>query len=167
MDMSDQIQRHRHRTKGADGFPCSLRAAPRAIAGIVLLGLLAPASAAAAPEHPVVAVHPIEVSGLRLKPRVIKGLSTLLAAELAASKKYQVMPRAEIKALLRKGKLDSRKECVDRSCWIDLYREMAANKMLVTDVMEIGRKCTVTSVLYDLLRGASEPHDRSQVVHRV
>jgi len=114
-------------------------------------------SVAAAPPRPVIAVHRIEVSGLRLTSRVVTDLTESLAAELASSGKYQVMPGAEIKALLRKGKLASKKECVDRSCWIDLfYRELAANKLLVTRVMKLGRRCTVTSTLYDLLHAASE-----------
>ncbi|MHC4621672.1 MAG: hypothetical protein ACYTEQ_28350, partial [Planctomycetota bacterium] len=45
---------------------------------------------------------------------------------------------------------DTYKVCFDEKCQIELGRELAANKTLATNVLNISDRCVVTARLYDL-----------------
>ena len=85
-----------------------------------------------------------------------ESLSNYLATRLAETGAFQVMPGEEIRKRLGEKKKESYKECYDRSCQIDLGREMAAEKSLSTQLSRMGSKCTLTMTMYDLKKAAAE-----------
>lgn len=122
------------------------------LAWILLPGL----SVQAAPERPVVAVFSVESKGANLKAPIIESLSEFIAAQLTASGQYTVVPRSELRAELRKQKLDSFKECYDESCQIEIGKELAAQKTVSAKIARFSSTCVVTLVLYDLSKSTSE-----------
>ena len=128
-----------------------------------LFGLLAmvvmitePSLIMAQSRKPIVAVFTIEDKGARLKKKLRERLSDYLAMTLAATGKYRVVPRDQLKKRLVAQKTRSYKKCYDQSCQIEIGKELAAQKSLSTVIMKLGSKCMVTSVLYNLRTAASE-----------
>ena len=107
-------------------------------------------------KKPIVAVFTIEDKGARLKKKLRERLSDYLAMTLAATGKYRVVPRDQLKKRLVQQKRRSYKKCFDQSCQIEIGKELAAQKSLSTVIMKLGSKCMVTSVLYNLRTAASE-----------
>lgn len=104
----------------------------------------------------VVAIFEIETRRVRLDRELLEGLSNLLRSSLAQSGNFQVIPQANLRALLNQQKSESHKACFDQVCQIELGRELAAQKILSTTITRFGDRCAVSSVLFDLMRGASE-----------
>ena len=86
----------------------------------------------------------------------VEQLTDLVAAQLAASGLYQVVPNAEVKKALRNKTAESYDDCYDEACQIEIGKEIAAQKTLATKVSQLGRTCIVTMHLYDLRKSASE-----------
>ena len=107
-------------------------------------------------KKPIVAVFTIEDKGAKLKKKLRERLSDYLAMTLAATGKYRVVPRDQLKKRLVAQKKRSYKRCYDQSCQIEIGKELAAQKSLTTVIMKLGSKCMVTSVLYNLRTAASE-----------
>ncbi|MCA9670081.1 MAG: PEGA domain-containing protein [Myxococcales bacterium] len=118
-------------------------------------GLARPSSAYAA-SAPIVAVFDIEDKGAGLSAEVRSRLTAYLASSLTATGRFQVVPRAQIKARLRAQKHSSYKKCFDQSCQIEIGKELAAQKSLATQVLKLGSRCAVAATLYDLRRAATE-----------
>jgi hypothetical protein len=113
--------------------------------------------ALAGSEKPVVAVFNIQPRGVPFSKRSQERLSDYLAARLAASGAWRIVPRDALRKRLLGQKKKSYRSCYDSTCQIELGRELAAQKSLSTQVMRIERgKCVVTSTLYDLKKAASE-----------
>ena len=123
---------------------------------VVSLSFMAPSPTLAQNKKPIVAVFTIEDKGTRLKKKLRERLSDYLAMTLAATGKYRVVPRDQLKKRLVKQKRRSYKKCFDQSCQIEIGKELAAQKSLSTVIMKLGSKCMVTSVLYNLRTAASE-----------
>jgi hypothetical protein len=104
----------------------------------------------------IVAVFDIEDKGANLAEALRARLSDYLAMRLAALKKYNVVPRDQLRARLAKQKKGSYKSCYAQSCQIEIGKELAAQKSLATAIMRLGTRCTVSAVLYDLKSAASE-----------
>ena len=119
-----------------------------------LLLLLASGASSAAP--PVVAVFDIENQGTRLPRAVIDRLTTYLTTRVAATRRFQVVPRDQIKQRLAWQKRSSYRECYAQSCQIEVGKELAASKSLATQLMKLGRDCVLTASLFDLKTAASE-----------
>jgi hypothetical protein len=129
----------------------------RSIAKVVLLCaavLIVPAKASAG-ERPIVAVFDMEDRGSGLDKEVLANLTDYLASLLAEGG-YQVIPRDQIRERLTGEQKESYKACYDQACQIELGRELAAQKVLATQILKIGKTCQVTSNLYDLKRTATE-----------
>jgi hypothetical protein len=103
----------------------------------------------------IIAVFNIEDRGANLDPAMRVRLSDYLAMKIAATGRYQVIPRDKLKERLVQQKKDSFKSCFDQSCQIEIGKELAAQKSVSTMVVKLGSKCSVTSVLYDLRTAAS------------
>ncbi len=114
-----------------------------------------PTSRATAPAGPVVAVFDIEDKGVGLDPDTRSRLSDYLASRLAATARYQVVPRDQLKQRLVAQKRASQAACYERSCQIEIGRELAAQRSLSTQLIMLGSRCMVTAVVYDLRRSAS------------
>jgi hypothetical protein len=122
-----------------------------------ILTCVPPLSKAAEPSKPIIVVFTIQqAKKIKLTPRTLSTLSDYLSTRLAATGAFQVVPREEIRKRLREQKKASYRECYDTSCQIELGRELAAQKSLATQLMVIGKKCVLTSNLYDLKRAATE-----------
>ncbi len=106
-------------------------------------------------QRAVVAVFDIEVKGLELDPgtldRLVDWLCTLLTR-----RRYQVVPRSQLKQRIQAQKTESYKACYEESCQIEIGKELAAEKSLSTQVLKLGEKCKVSLTLFDLKRSASE-----------
>ena len=109
-----------------------------------------------ASERPIVAVFDVEDRGAGLADETRVRFGDYIATQLAATGRYQVVPRDQLKQRLRDQKKDSYKACYEQSCQIEIGREIAAQKSLSSQVMRLGSRCTVTSVIYDLKRSVSE-----------
>ncbi|TET51599.1 MAG: hypothetical protein E3J64_06560, partial [Anaerolineales bacterium] len=109
----------------------------------------------AADDRPIVAVFEIENRGSKLKREVLGNLSTYLATKLDEGG-YQVIPQEQIISRLRSQRKGSYKSCYDQSCQIELGRELAAQKSLSSQILQIGSTCQLTATLYDLRKSAAE-----------
>ncbi len=113
----------------------------------------------AAPTRPaattIIAVFNIEDRGANLDKAMRVRLSDYLAMKIAATGRYQVIPRDKLKERLVQQKKSSFKACFDQSCQIEIGKELAAQQSVSTMVVKLGSKCSVTSVLYDLRTAAS------------
>jgi len=129
----------------------------RGFATLVLLSVavLTFPCVASAGERPIVAVFDMEDRGSGLDKEVLANLTDYLASLLAEGG-YQVIPRDQIRERLTGEQKESYKACYDQACQIELGRELAAQKVLATQILKIGKTCQVTSNLYDLKRTATE-----------
>jgi antitoxin component YwqK of YwqJK toxin-antitoxin module len=128
---------------------------PHIQCAIIVAGLLT-ASPTTAEEPAVLAIFDIEVSGLQLKAGTTKGLNEYLFTKVAASPRFNVVPRSQIRAQINVEKAASYKECYDEQCQIEIGKELAAQKSLSTKILKLGDDCTVTMALYDLRTAATE-----------
>ncbi len=112
-------------------------------------------SAAQADQGPILAVFDMEDRGSGLDPKVLINLTDYLAV-LMAEGGYQVVPRSQVRERIKKQQLESKKECYEQSCQVELGRELAAQKSLATQIFKIGGVCKVTATLFDLRRATTE-----------
>ena len=122
----------------------------------MVMWFVMPLSAHAQSKKPIVAVFDIEDKGVGLKRKLCERLSDYLAMTIAATGKYRVVPRDQLKKRLVAQKKQSYKKCYDQTCQIEIGKELAAQKSLTTVIMKLGSRCMVTSVLYNLRTAASE-----------
>jgi hypothetical protein len=66
------------------------------------------------------------------------------------------VPRAQLKEALRQQVADSHLPCFDDACSIEIGKEVAAQKTLLTEIVRVGSSCAVTCTLVDLRTGVSE-----------
>ena len=120
--------------------------------GLVFSSLM---TAAAEANKPVVAVFQIQ-NKAKLNKDAIEQLTDVIATELSASQRYQVIPSSDLKTALAAKKSESYEACYDESCQIEIGKELAAEKTLATKVSRLGKTCIVTMQLFDLRKSASE-----------
>ncbi len=116
---------------------------------------LTPTASPAAP-RPVVAVFALQSDGTHLKAKDLQRLSDYIGATLTASGRYQVVPKAELKAALNAKKKASYKQCYAESCQIEIGKELAAEKTLAGTVSRFGKRCIVTLRIVDLAKATQE-----------
>lgn len=105
----------------------------------------------------ILAVFDIENrGGLDLSRKLTARMSDYLAMRLAASGRFEIIPRDQLKQRLSQQKVKSYKQCYDQSCQIEIGRELAAQKTLATAIIRLGSNCTITAVIYDLRKATSE-----------
>jgi len=121
-----------------------------------LVAAWAPHTAQAQARKPIVAVFDIEARRVRLASDVLSVLSDYLATSLTATGRYQVVPRDQLKKRLVQQKKKSFRNCYAQSCQIEIGKELAANKILATQVMKIGKLCVVSATVYDLKKATME-----------
>lgn len=83
-------------------------------------------------------------------------LDDYFVAKIAESGRFRVVPRKELEAQLRDKKVESYNACYDQACQIEIGREVAAEKVLDTKIMEIAGECAVSATIYDLRTNATE-----------
>lgn len=105
---------------------------------------------------PVVAVFAITDESATLKSRELAQLSAYLTAQIAEGGAFTVIPNDQIQAALSAKKADSYKTCVDQACQVEIGRELAAQKVLRAQIIQVGSQCAVSATLFDLRSAASE-----------
>lgn len=123
--------------------------------GSLLVWLLMPTTVFAQ-SAPVIAVFPIEDSSGSLSPKSLAKITDYFSVKLAETGRFRVVPRKELEAELAAKKADSYKACYDQSCQIEIGRELAAEKVVHTQIVELAGQCAVTATLYDLRAAATE-----------
>ncbi|MCK6552095.1 hypothetical protein L6R52_40060 [Myxococcota bacterium] len=125
----------------------------RCAAALLVCGI---AEAAHADEaRAVIAVFDVEVRGARVSTEARTRLTDYVASLLAAQR-FQVVPRSEVLSRLAAKKKESFRACYDEACQLEVGKELAAQKTVSTQVLELGGRCKATVTLYDLARAASE-----------
>ncbi len=114
-----------------------------------------PAQASNASTQMVVAVFEIQNSDRSLPDSERDKLTDYLIAKLVAAG-LVIVPRTEIADVLRETKAKSYDDCYDESCQIEVGKEVAANKIISTKVINLGSKCSVACTAFDLLTATSE-----------
>lgn len=102
---------------------------------------------------PVVAVFDVVD---RARNRNLDQVTRYLQTALTQSLGFRVIPPDQIRARLVEEKKGTYKECYDQSCQIELGRALAAEKMLVTELLQVGEECVITATLFDLKSETSE-----------
>ena len=120
----------------------------------VAMGLITVAVPAEA-SQPVVAVFNLEGAGSGFKKAELDSVSEYVSTQLAASGRYQVVPRSEVKKALLGQKKASYEACYDESCQIEVGKELAAEKVVVGSIRKFGKVCIVNLRLFDLQKSAS------------
>ena len=118
--------------------------------------LVLTSATAEASSRPVVAVFTLEGKGTGFKAQELDSVSEYVSTQLAASGRFTVVPRSEVKKSLRGQKKESYKGCYDESCQIEIGRELAAEKVVVGSIRKFGKVCMVNLRLFDLAKSASE-----------
>jgi hypothetical protein len=115
-----------------------------------------PVAVASAPaQGPIVAVFDIEDSSKRFPKETLDQLTEYLAAQMS-DVGYRVVPRDQVRERLAQEKTEGFKACYDQSCQIELGKEVAAEKSLSTKLLRVGKKCAISSVMYDLRTATTE-----------
>ena len=123
---------------------------------VIFASTLRAAPARAESARPVVAVFTLQSKGVALDASTRDRLSEYLTTRLAASGRYQVIPRADLKTRLSAQKKASYRSCYDSACQIEIGKELAAEKSLTASVIRMGTRCIMTIALYDLRRAATD-----------
>lgn len=105
---------------------------------------------------PVIAVFPIDDRRNVLTPEEIGQITDYFGVKITETQRFIVVPRADIESALRAKQVESYAECFDESCQIEIGKQLAAEKVLHTQIVKIGQSCAVTSTLYDLRLSATE-----------
>ncbi len=90
-------------------------------------------------------------------------IAEIIAAELVKSGRFEIVPRTELRKRMSEEKRESYRECYEESCQIELGKELAANHVLQTQVVRIGRNCTLTMRLYDVRKATASSADSQRV----
>ena len=106
---------------------------------------------------PIAAVFDLRVQGMQLDPAIKDGLTDLLVSRLAESGRVRVVPRHQVHKRLMEQKISSYRECYQRSCQVELGRELAANWSLAPRVTRVADSCTIALDLFGL-RSATLAH---------
>lgn len=122
-------------------------------ATVVLSAMLA--VSARAEEKFVLAVFDLENDGTALSRKEVERVTDLIAAELAASRQFQVVPKSQLKAALTSKKSESYESCYAESCQIEIGKEVAAQQILSSRVQQFGKTCMLTLTLFDLRKSTS------------
>ena len=101
---------------------------------VLLVSLLS--STATADGKPIVAVFNFESKGISFQGKMLDRLSDYLAGSLAATGRYRIVPRSQLKKRLVKQKTASYKKCFDQSCQIEIGKELAAQRSVSSQVMK-------------------------------
>lgn len=110
------------------------------------------------PKSAIVAVFPIEDARTtgRLSAKELGELTEYLATKLGEGGAFRIVPSQELRRVLAEKKKESYSTCYSTECQIDVGKELAANKVLVTKILSVTTRCSVLSQLYDLRSSATD-----------
>ncbi|MBN2493511.1 MAG: hypothetical protein JXR96_02875 [Deltaproteobacteria bacterium] len=134
----------------------------RRVSAVLTLCVLCAGLELGAAEAPVVVVFEIQQKRSRLAADLLGALTDYLATAISERGSYRVVPPETLKRALLERKAESHKACYDEKCQIEMGRALAANKMLATTILRIGKQCVVSARLYDLKKEATELSAKAQ-----
>ncbi len=126
-----------------------------AIVLMLSVGLLPTTALAQSSEATVVAVFPVQGSSFSMSKGLRTAVTNYVAARIAATPGYSVVPQAELNSALRQQKITTYEQCYDESCQIQIGKEVAASQIVSTQIIKIASVCTVSITFFDLRRNAS------------
>lgn len=123
----------------------------------ILSAFLFPAAAQADVSPPAV----IAVFELRDPSHVVsqndrRSLTRYLATKLAETRRFQVVAEDDMRRVLQEKKVESYDACYDEACQIEIGKDLAAQKSVVAEIVQLGDTCAITAVVYDLAKAASD-----------
>jgi hypothetical protein len=127
-----------------------------------ILGRVARATPVAPPpreverERVIAVVFPVRDMTGMFEPVVLAQTGELLATQLTAQLGLRVTGAAELSGQLEAAKVDTYRECFDRSCQIELGKALAANKAVATTLLRFGPRCSLAVTVLDLKAEATE-----------
>ncbi|MEQ8273921.1 MAG: PEGA domain-containing protein [Deltaproteobacteria bacterium] len=127
----------------------------RLVVGAALASVML-SSAGFAEERAIIAVFPIEDRTETIPDKEVSQLTDYFGVKIAETGRFIVVPQADLEKALKAAKVASYKSCVDESCQIEIGKELAAQKVLRTQIVQVGDQCAVTATLYDLRIAATE-----------
>jgi hypothetical protein len=98
----------------------------------------------------VVVIFDLEDRSQILESSERSQLGEFLAAQVAATTRFRVVPREVLRAKLVRDKEASFRACFDEKCQVELGKALAAQDALATRLMPLGDRCVLTALLYDL-----------------
>ncbi len=98
----------------------------------------------------VVAVFDVQDVSNVFRKNVLNQLTIYLMNQVTISAGYRVIPREQLRKSMLDQKGDTYKRCFDASCQIELGRALAAQKMLTTQLLKVGKQCMVVTNMFDL-----------------
>lgn len=132
----------------ADADPAVRRLAGEALRKLRFVRMAAaPAGGGAAP---VVAVFDVFDPSGRFDPKVVETLSATLAAILAETGAFRLVPREQVRERLRRSKGDSYRQAYDEGSQIELGKALAAQRTLATQLLRVGHGCAISATFFDL-----------------
>jgi hypothetical protein len=107
-------------------------------------------------QPPVVAVFDLKVPQGLLTQADAEQLVAHLSTRLAELGKARVVPREQIRARLLAEKAGTFRACFDEACQLELGKALAAEKVVSTTLLRVGKRCAVAVNMYDLRSEAAE-----------
>ena len=122
---------------------------------LVLVSVLGSVPAQAA-EPVIIAVFDVDDQTGHFDGKARGQLTDYLSGQVAATGRYRVIPRSQLRSRLSAARKESYKACYDAKCQIEIGRELAAQKSLATKIVQIGSRCALIATLFDLRTATSE-----------
>jgi hypothetical protein len=116
----------------------------------------APAPAPIRTGKVIVAVFDVQDLSRKFKKATLRQLTEYLSARLTQVTRYRVVPRDQLRARLFSEKKGTYRECYEESCQIELGKALAAQKSLSTKILKVGRRCAISSILFDFKTETAE-----------
>jgi hypothetical protein len=126
---------------------------------IVALG---PAPSVARGSPPILAIEEIVTKRIALPPNVRQMLSEFLAARVAASRRFRVIPGPEVRQSLRELKREELSRCPGETCPIELGRALAASKVMAPEIIGLGARCLTILTIHDIKTATAEAAGTAQ-----
>ncbi|HOX42440.1 MAG TPA: hypothetical protein PK668_02530 [Myxococcota bacterium] len=113
-------------------------------------------AAMAADERTVLALFDVADPGGLLQPAERDALTDELLAQLAAQRRFRVVPRAQVRSQLDAQKVASYQNGYDEKTQVELGRALNAGQLVVTGLSRLEGGCAVTATLFDIAKSATE-----------
>jgi hypothetical protein len=113
-------------------------------------------AAIAADERTVLALLDVADPGGLVQPAERDALTDELLAQLAAQRRFRVVPRAQVRAQLSAQKVASFQNGYDEKTQVELGRALSAGQSVVAHLKRLEGGCEVTATLFDLTRETTE-----------
>lgn len=104
----------------------------------------------------IVAVFDVQDMSRKFKKPTLDQLTEYLSARITQVTRYRVVPRDQLRARLFEEKKGTYRECYEETCQIELGKALAAQKSLSTKILKVGKRCAISSILFDFKTETAE-----------